>query len=124
MSPYVYKGTIRDDEELDARPVSGHGTYAGYRRHQREGSPACQDCLDAQAAYSREYYEKRGGRPRYRRKSEDERLKTGRKPVHGTGCGSPAGAQKHYRDGTPVCDQCKAAMSVYRRALKQRGLVA
>lgn len=110
---YQYKGTIHDLDETTA-PVTGHGTYAGYRKHQREGSPACQECKDAQASYSREYYEKRGGRDRSRAKAPEEQGKRGRKPVHGTGCGTPAGTQQHYRTGTPVCGPCRQAMSEYR----------
>jgi hypothetical protein len=116
---YQYRGDIHDVEELDTPRVSGHGTYAGYRRHQSEGSVACQDCKDAQATYSREYYEKRGGRTRHARKAPEDRLKMGRKPIHGTGCGTPAGAQQHYRAGTPVCDACRQAMSEYRRNRKR-----
>lgn len=127
---YQYRGTIRDVEEIPApRPLkldgfdsSACGEYRGYRRHQKWGVPACQPCLDAMAAYSREYYKKRGGRPRHRAKAE--RLKSGPKAIHGTGCGSPAGYQKHYRDDTPVCGACRRAMSEYRATLKTQKRVA
>lgn len=38
------------------------GTVAAYKRHQRAGEPACQECLSAWAEKQREMYRARKGR--------------------------------------------------------------
>lgn len=48
-----------------------------------------------------------------------EPQRRGRKPVYGTGCGTPAGAATHRREGTPTCDPCRKARALYRRNLRQ-----
>lgn len=37
------------------RDPINHGTYAGYQKHNRLGTPPCDDCRDANAAYARQY---------------------------------------------------------------------
>ena len=36
-----------------------HGTYAGWSRHNQVGTRPCRPCLDAKAAYQKEYRERR-----------------------------------------------------------------
>lgn len=43
------------------KPID-HGTVAGYRGHLRYKDPACDECKEANRAYSREGYERRMGR--------------------------------------------------------------
>lgn len=96
---YTYNGTLRDVEESEPVNLRKHdgfdpsacGTYAGYRRHQKWDVPACQDCKDAMAAYSRDRYQAKpaGFRP-------DK-------------CGTWAGWHRHRYHGVPTCDRCKAA---------------
>jgi hypothetical protein len=39
----------------------------------------------------------------------------GRKPIYGSGCGTPAGYSAHHRRGEVACDPCKAASAAKRR---------
>lgn len=104
---YQYRGTVRDVEEpapvrvqkLDGFDPSACGTYAGYRRHQKWGVPACQDCKDAMAAYTRSRYV-----PKPRKVFTPDR------------CGSWAGWLRHrYHKVTP-CEPCREASRVYQKA--------
>lgn len=38
-----------------AEPPFVHGTYAGALKHRRRGERPCQECLDGQSAYMRDY---------------------------------------------------------------------
>jgi hypothetical protein len=100
---YTYKGTQRDVEPAPApKPAplpDAHGTTAGYQTHYRRGDRGediCQPCRDARAAKKREARAAKG-------------LKPGRKPIYGTGCGSPAGYTAHLRRDERPCDECRAA---------------
>ncbi len=116
---YQYRGTIRDIEEestptpaprLGVFDPSKCGTYAGYRQHQKYGlMPACRPCKDAQAAYSRDYIERRGGRtaPAIRE-------------FQPGACGTYAGYARHLRSEVPPCADCHRAWLEYRRAWRSR----
>ena len=39
--------------------MTAHGTVSGYRGHWRDGTPTCQPCRDAQAAWQRQYTTRR-----------------------------------------------------------------
>lgn len=41
------------------RTPKPHGTMAAYRRHERNGEPACAECKKAHAEYQRGLYRKR-----------------------------------------------------------------
>jgi hypothetical protein len=90
------------------------GTYAGYRQHDRYNVPTCDPCKDAMAAYSRDYYDRIGGRPKPEVPSTVKRG-PGKNPKHGSGCGTYNGYGAHHRAGTPVCDPCKEARRAYRK---------
>jgi len=81
------------------------GTYAGYRQHQKHDTPACRDCKDAQAAYSRDYHERRGGRPA-------PKVLT----FNPDACGTYAGWTRHLRSDVKACGPCHRAWLEYRRA--------
>lgn len=125
---YTYRGTNRDtlDPTPARRPAVGKGefnpdrcgTYSGYRQHQTHKSPACQPCKDAMAAYSREYYERIGGRPKVAVKS-DRKRGPGKNPRNGSGCGTYNGHAAHKRAGTPACEPCKEALRAYKREREQ-----
>ena len=109
---YTYRGTIRDIEE-EPQPVfrtvgefdpAKCGTYAGYRAHQKYKVPACRECKDAQAAYSRDYIERCGGRPRL----APREFQPG-------ACGTYAGYARHLRSPVPPCPECHKAWLEYRR---------
>jgi hypothetical protein len=112
---YQYGGKIRDIEEpapiratrLDGFDPSACGTYAGYRRHQKHKVPACQDCLEAQAAYSRDYYERTKDRPR----------KTVFTPEL---CGTYSGYRKHVITGVKPCPACLTAHADYMHAYRAK----
>jgi hypothetical protein len=114
---YTYKGTVRDLEEdhqpqrqrVGAFDPSKCGTYAGYRAHQTYGVPACQDCKDAQAAYTRDYIERRGGWPQ----PTTQEFKPG-------ACGTYAGFTRHKRAGDAPCSKCREAYALYMRDYRQR----
>lgn len=104
---YVYRG---DKHDVDTPPrtnkhhgfdPSACGTYAGYRRHQKWGVPACQDCKDAQAAYSRDYWHHRGTRP------------TRIDVFDPSACGTHAGYRRHTRSDVPPCRACLTAYADY-----------
>lgn len=109
MSPYVYKGSNHNVDEpvkqrragrMDGFDPSACGTYAGYRRHQKHGVPACKGCKDAQAAYSRDRYHATGG-------------------TYNVGgfniarCGTYSGYRQHRTHGQEACPACKAANAAY-----------
>ncbi|MEO5317622.1 hypothetical protein PV761_03375 [Arthrobacter sp. CC3] len=103
---YQYRGTGRDVEEptpirsgkLTGFDPSACGTYAGYRRHRKHNIPACQDCKDAQAAYSRARYT------------------PAPKPVfRDDACGTWAGWQRHIKYDVEPCEPCRAATREYQR---------
>lgn len=93
------------------------GTYAGYKQHGRYNVPACDPCKDAQAAYSREYYDQIGGRLKPDVPSTQKRG-LGKNPKHGSGCGTYNGYSAHIRKGTPVCEPCRDARRAYKRGLE------
>lgn len=103
---YQYKGAIRDVEEptpiratkLDGFDPSACGTYAGYRRHQKHNVPACRDCRDAMAAYSRDRYQPRPP-----------------KTFNPDACGTWKGWQRHQYHDVPPCEACMAASREYQR---------
>jgi hypothetical protein len=104
---YQYKGTIRDIEDDTPAPrpkkltefdPSACGEYRGYRRHQQHGVPACDPCLGAMAAYSRDRYQKRPA-----------------KAFNPDACGSWKGWQRHQYHNVPACDACMAASREYQR---------
>lgn len=123
MSLYIYRGTKHDLDEPITAPPSGRGqkftgfnpdacgTYPGYRRHQKWGVPACQDCKDAQAAYSRDRYV-----PKKRPGFRDD------------ACGTWAGWHRHKYHNIPTCTACEKAAREYQRdyraARKERRAVA
>lgn len=49
------------------RPITNHGTRAGYRAHRRRGQTACADCRLANAAYTAS----RAGRDRVRLNTDE-----------------------------------------------------
>lgn len=108
---YQYRGTIRDIEEptpTRARKLTGFdpsacGEYRGYRRHQKHGVPACDPCLAAMAAYSRDRYQKRPKRT-----------------FNPDACGSWKGWQRHQYHDVPPCDACMAAAREYQRQYRAR----
>jgi hypothetical protein len=103
---YTYGGNVRDIEEapaprtpkLNGFDPSACGTYAGYRRHQKHGVPACRDCLDAMAAYSRDRYQPRPP-----------------KTFNPDACGTWKGWQRHRYHDVPTCAACQAAAREYQR---------
>jgi hypothetical protein len=107
---YVYRGTLRDvgpaPVRLSSTPgpkpkvivfdPSKCGTYPGYQQHARTGTPKCQPCKDANAAYSRDYA---------------ARVKTGQvRELHrgfrDDACGTYAGYCRHLRHKVPACGPC------------------
>lgn len=114
---YKYAGTIHDVEDepttrtkpLGSFNADACGTYAGYRRHQRYNVPACRDCKDAQASYSRDYIERRGGyqAPALR-------------PFVPGACGTYAGYARHLRSEVKPCQECHAAWLQYRKDWRAR----
>ena len=104
---YQYRGTIRDIEEAPAprtRKLNGFdpsacGEYRGYRRHQTRGVPACDPCLAAMAAYSRDRYTPRPP-----------------KTFNPDACGTWKGWQRHQYHDVPTCEACQAAAREYQRA--------
>ena len=108
MAAYQYRGTrlIKDEPAPEqtrksepAAYVGQHGTTSGYTSHHRagdRGDQICQPCRDARAAHRRAARAAKG-------------LKRGRKPIYGTGCGSPAGYTAHLRADTRPCDPCRLA---------------
>jgi hypothetical protein len=125
---YQYRGTNRDTLETEParRPAAPKGTfnpercgtYSGYRQHQQSRTRACQPCKDAQSAYTRDYYEKRGGRPKVAIPSTRKRS-VGKNPKNGSGCGTYNGHAAHKRAGTPACAPCLDALREYKRAREQ-----
>lgn len=49
------------------------GSVAGYSRHRRAGEPACGECAEAKAAYSREFWRKNPEKQQRYRKQWDEK---------------------------------------------------
>lgn len=104
---YQYRGTVRDvDEPTPSRPqkLTGFdpsvcGTYAGYRRHQKWGVPACRPCMEGQAAYSRDRYVKRPP-----------------KTFNPDACGTWTGWNRHRYYDVPACEACREASREYQRA--------
>jgi len=43
----------------DDPPIDNHGTYSGWRQHQRRGETPCLDCRAARNAYQAEYQRQR-----------------------------------------------------------------
>ena len=109
---YQYRGTVREVEDdyqpqrqrVGAFDPAKCGTYAGYRAHQTYRVPACQDCKDAQASYTRDYIERRGGWPQH----TDLEFKPG-------ACGTYAGYMRHKRSGGKPCTKCREAYTGYMR---------
>jgi hypothetical protein len=118
MSPYVYRGTLRDVKTAAAPTRTPStpgpkpkprvfdpakcGTYKGYKQHQDGDTEKCQPCKDANAAYSRAY----GARP-------PGPVHRGFRPDK---CGTRAGYFRHLRHGVPVCGPCAAAHAGYMAA--------
>ena len=108
---YKYRGTNHTIEDLtpssprklDGFDPSACGTYAGYRRHQKWDVPACQDCKDAMAAYSRDRYVKRPA-----------------KTFNPDACGTWTGWQRHRYHDVPMCDGCREASREYQRQYRAR----
>lgn len=108
---YQYRGTTFEEiEETPNRPQKHHGfdpdacgTYAGYRRHQKWGVPACQECRDAMAAYSRDRYVKRPP-----------------KSFNPDACGTWTGWQRHNYYGVPPCEACREAGRDYQRQYRAK----
>ena len=73
------------------------GTISGYKRHKRDGEPACAACLAA----SRE--ESRRRRGNY---ADDTPID------HGT----PRGYRQHRNRGIDACDECRKAWAAHQRA--------
>ena len=113
---YRYGGNVHDintpipspprPQKLDGFDPSACGTYAGYRRHQDHSVPACQDCKDAMAAYSR---------GRYQPKRPPE--KRGFNP---DACGTWAGWGRHKYYGVEPCEPCREASREYQRLWRAR----
>lgn len=58
------------------------------------------------AAYHRAWRAKNGAR-------------TGKRgPAASASCGTRSGRNRHYREGTPVCDACRLAEQDYKRRLR------
>lgn len=116
---YAYRGTTFDtDEPAPARTrkltgfdPSACGEYRGYRRHQKHGVPACDPCLAAMAAYSRDRYTPRPP-----------------KMFNPDACGTWTGWQRHKYHDVPLCDACREVGRVnqreYQRAYRARKKVA
>jgi len=106
---YQYRGQNIQQEEPKAY---GCGTYAGYRRHQRENTAICYDCREAARAYWREY---------------DEASKTAPKRVYGfdpSACGTRAGYARHLYYKRPPCEPCRKASAQYIADLRAKKAVA
>jgi len=109
---YVYGGTIRDaatplpaptrPQNPDSFDPSACGTYAGYARHRKHNIPACQDCKDAMATYSRDRYQPK--KPR---------------GFRADACGTWAGWHRHRYHGVPICERCKAAAREFQRKSRE-----
>lgn len=97
---YKYKGTDYSIPDYLSDPLpSKCGTRAGYRKHQNDGEPPCDDCNKAHAEYMRQYMA--GYTP----------------PVaHGT----MSGYRAHRRVNEPPCDECREANAEYMRDYKER----
>jgi hypothetical protein len=94
---------------LKAAPVfdpSRCGTPAGYKQHRKHGTPQCDGCLAGNAAYSREYRDRRKRGPV---------LVKGFKPDK---CGSYAGYARHLAAGLPPCTPCAVAHADYMHAYR------
>lgn len=104
---YIYRGANRDMEPEPEQLPPGVfnpakcGTLAGYRQHQKHGTPTCDYCKAAQADYSRDYKQK---------------VKNGHQPHRGfrdDACGTDAGYSRHKRHNVTPCDPCNEAHRTY-----------
>lgn len=78
------------------------GTLAAYQRHLKDGEPACEACLAARAAYSRDY---RAG------------LVRAREPAQ---CGTLKGYYSHRNRKSQACRACLDAYAVYTKDRRAR----
>jgi hypothetical protein len=87
----------------EARPLGCNGKYgcSGRKRHQRQASPVCHECLASEAHYKREV--RRG-------------QKLGRR-LHP--CGTPAAARRHRYDNEPLDIPCQLAEAAYHKELRE-----
>lgn len=94
---YAYRGTNHDT-------ACGNktGTAAGYKRHKRQGEPACGACLEAERVRGLKRNRKAGMSPR---KSAE--------------CGTATGYKKHLREGVVPCDDCTYANRLLSRHVRQ-----
>ena len=89
-----------------------HGDLAGYKRHISQGTPTCEPCRAANAAYQREKRARNGRAPRPR-KTPVRRLA----PIsHGT----HSGYVQHTRRKEAVCQRCLDAEAQYGRERRAR----
>lgn len=107
---YVYKGAERwtPEDTPTSRVLRPCGTYAAWCRHKYHGEEIDLECAKAKTAYDREQTEKK------RLRREGGYVPKPRKPKQP--CGTYAASQRHYRDGEPLCEPCKAAKSEYETA--------
>lgn len=68
------------------------GSDRGYQRHRYWGSPPCEACTDAHAAYERK-----------------RRATAPKPPRQLIPCGSPSAYRRHIRRGEIACAECLAA---------------
>jgi hypothetical protein len=106
---YKWNGApeLRDVEPAPVPSVyeGRHGTPSGYNNHFRagdRGDQICDPCREARAAKRRELRAAKGLRP-------------GRRPIYGTGCGTPAGYTAHLRRDERVCEPCRVAYNARKR---------
>lgn len=93
--------------------MSEHGTIGGYKRHFQTGTPPCSACSDARREYDRNYRNR--NRAAIREHARLRRRAAGIPQRAEGGCGTGSGYAKHYRDGTPVCSECRDARRQSRR---------
>ena len=124
MAGYVYRGTEHDVTKPKAAPAPARkgpgrprttvcGTSSGYQRHLLDGTPTCNPCRKAHAAYVAAYRAVKAGK---KAKRQDPSGRT-----HGTN----GGYYQHIRRGERPCFECCDAHRKYtnagnarRRALK------
>lgn len=145
---YVFRGTDFAEPKYlsEPLPATNCGTRAGYRWHQNNGDPICDECAAAHADYMREYMRKyrpliqhgtmtayrahlkaqetpcdecKAVNATYQREySHNRRHVKVRREWSDKKCGTVAGYAAHYRYGVDACEPCKKAYSLYRVVLR------
>lgn len=61
-------------EQLAEQKVAPCGTYGGYQRHYKDGTPVCDECRAANTEYQRAYRNDPENRERHRRRDKAQKL--------------------------------------------------